>query len=198
MEQRGGVISLGRGEGKGVSCVVPARWDGSGRGRVERDERVARGGCLERGELSHSAVATFLAGLVGAIVSVCVSVVCRGTCRLPLGMADVSERYAENCFLPPLPPPTHLPPEIVGTRCWIIKIVVFEEANSTNSSLVYLNVRRTFLERGFSLSLDFDINQSFSPNSITMLTSCIFSERRNNPCNGRTHQTVVCRSCLES
>lgn len=58
------------GEGKGVSCVVPAgRRDGgremswvAGLGRG----RGSGGAWSERGELSHSAVATFLAGLVGA------------------------------------------------------------------------------------------------------------------------------------
>lgn len=56
------------GEGKGVSCVVPAgRRDG---GRFGSRGRAAgwseTGERLKRGELSHSAVATFLAGFIGA------------------------------------------------------------------------------------------------------------------------------------
>lgn len=60
------------GEGKGVSCVVPAgRRDRRGRGDgwVAESRAAGRdkgGERLERGELSHSAVATFLPGLVGA------------------------------------------------------------------------------------------------------------------------------------
>lgn len=59
------------GEGKGVSCVVPAgRRDGTGGTGWVAGQGSGRGtgggGRLERGELSHSAVATFLAGLVGA------------------------------------------------------------------------------------------------------------------------------------
>lgn len=61
----GGKPGVGGEEGKGVSCVVPAGlWDGCARdgmaiGASGREER------LERRELSHSGVATFLAGLVG-------------------------------------------------------------------------------------------------------------------------------------
>lgn len=59
------------GEGKGVSCVVPAgRRDGTGGTGWVAGQGSGRGTggerWLERGELSHSAVATFLAGLVGA------------------------------------------------------------------------------------------------------------------------------------
>lgn len=102
----GRAISLsGRGEGRQLrSAGWTIGWDGMGRGTGKRDREKR----LERRELSHSAVATFLAGLVGASRHISRLAIVGGdgdlcqcrllrTCREPLGLVGMIDYVIGIC-----------------------------------------------------------------------------------------------------